>query len=152
MKCQICCWGKVLWSSLNHLLIFNSIVTSYTYPTVWKSTNIVPVPKCNQVELKNLRPISILPNLSKLFEKYLVWLLSPCLEMKNDPSHFGFKKNCKISSALVNLFNDITIRLEDTKIESVSIVSFDFSKTLETIDFGLLLKNYINFYYIIFFC
>ena len=51
-------------------LIFTNILRSSTFPNAWKLANVTPVFKKNDKQLvKNYRPISLLPLLSKIFEK-----------------------------------------------------------------------------------
>ena len=53
-------------------LIFQSCLESGKFPTEWKKTNVVPVHKKGDKQiLKNYRPISLLPIVSKIFEKLL---------------------------------------------------------------------------------
>ena len=50
---------------------FNTIVTTSTYPSVWKHAKIVPILKQD----KSFRPIAILPYLSNFFEKLVYFYL-----------------------------------------------------------------------------
>ena len=53
-------------------LIFTNILRSSTFPNAWKLANVTPIFKKNDKQLiKNYRPISLLPLLSKIFEKIL---------------------------------------------------------------------------------
>lgn len=52
--------------------IFNSYIESGYFPTQWKVSSVVPLPKTNNVKtMFDLRQIIILPVLSKAFEKIL---------------------------------------------------------------------------------
>ena len=50
---------------ITHLL--NTIITSSTFPAMWKSAKIIPVSKQD----KTYRPIAIFPYLWKIFEKLI---------------------------------------------------------------------------------
>ena len=53
-------------------LIFENCIRSSVFPILWKRGNIVPVHKKNsKQEIKNYRPISLLPIFSKVFEKII---------------------------------------------------------------------------------
>ena len=48
-------------------LIFQSCLESGKFPTEWKKANVVPVhKKCDKQILKNYRPVSLLPIVSKI--------------------------------------------------------------------------------------
>ena len=50
--------------------LFNFSLTSGTFPMAWKSALICPIPKVkNPTQLQHYRPISLLPALSKMFER-----------------------------------------------------------------------------------
>ena len=53
-------------------LLFSNILRTSCFPSMWKLANVTPVFKKNDKQLiKNYRPISLLPLLSKIFEKIL---------------------------------------------------------------------------------
>ena len=55
-------------SALYHL--FNKILITDEFPDVWKMANVQPVhKKSSRQQIKNYRPISLLPICSKIFEK-----------------------------------------------------------------------------------
>ncbi|XP_031331265.1 uncharacterized protein LOC116181009 isoform X1 [Photinus pyralis] len=53
--------------------IINSCIIDSIFPDSWKTAKVIPVPKSNApTDYKDLRPISILPCLSKVFEKIMM--------------------------------------------------------------------------------
>ena len=53
-------------------MIFRSCLENGKFPSEWKKASVVPVfKKNNKQELKNYRPISLLPVSSKIFERLL---------------------------------------------------------------------------------
>ena len=76
--------------------IFNAILRLEYYPKTWKTSQITLILKPGKPihETSSYRPISLLPTLSKLFEKLLTNRLLPLLEdLKTLPDHqFGFRK------------------------------------------------------------
>lgn len=76
-------------------LIFNAILRTNYYPSHWKISQVIMLPKPGKKpeELNSYRPISLLPTLSKAFEKLLLKRMLPILENKNlIPDHqFGFR-------------------------------------------------------------
>uniref|UniRef100_A0A1B6KCY8 Reverse transcriptase domain-containing protein n=1 Tax=Graphocephala atropunctata TaxID=36148 RepID=A0A1B6KCY8_9HEMI len=76
-------------------MIFNAVLRLEYYPSQWKVANIVVIPKPGKPahEVTSYRPISLLPLMSKVFEKLLLKRLKPVL-IENDiiPHHqFGFR-------------------------------------------------------------
>ena len=56
--------------------IFTKCISSGTYPQKWKEANIIPIHKKGRTDLAvNYRSVSLLPIVSKVFEK-LCWMLS----------------------------------------------------------------------------
>ena len=52
--------------------LINYFITSLTWPTVWKSSNISPVhKKSDETDKTNYRPVSVLSALSKIYEKVM---------------------------------------------------------------------------------
>lgn len=75
--------------------ICNAVIRLNYFPNQWKVAQIILLPKPGK-ELQNVasyRPISLLPVLSKIFEKLLLGRLLPIIEERNlIPSHqFGFR-------------------------------------------------------------
>ena len=57
------------WLSCPLTHIINSFVAVSSFPDAWKVARITPIPKSNNSNSNsNMRPISILPVLSKVFE------------------------------------------------------------------------------------
>ena len=57
--------------------LFNISLASGCFPVLWKSSNVVPIPKCKDLtNPNNYRPISLLPTLSKVLEHHVCTLLT----------------------------------------------------------------------------
>ncbi|GBP17106.1 Probable RNA-directed DNA polymerase from transposon X-element [Eumeta japonica] len=78
------------------LFIFNAMLRLEYYPNNWKVAvvKMIPKPGKDLTKAESYRPISLLPTMSKLFEKLLVAKLSPILAERNCiPDHqFGFRR------------------------------------------------------------
>ena len=62
--------GESIYKPLN--LISKSCLKTGQFPSEWKKANVVPVFKKGDKQLvKNYRPISLLPNTGKIFERLL---------------------------------------------------------------------------------
>ena len=61
--------------------VINNYIASNNFPDAWKTARISPTSKIAQtVELKDYRPVSILPVLSKVYEKLVVQQLAVFIE------------------------------------------------------------------------
>jgi hypothetical protein len=49
--------------------IFNLSLECGIFPSIWKKAHVIAVPKCAKPVISDLRPISLLPGTSKIFEK-----------------------------------------------------------------------------------
>ena len=73
---------EFLVSSLT--FVINNYVATNNFPDAWKTARISPIPKITQpVELKYYRPVSILPVLSKVYEKLVLQQLAVFIERES---------------------------------------------------------------------
>ena len=92
-------------------LIFNAMIIEGTYPDKLKLARLVPIFKGgSRKDVKNYRPISILPILDKIFEKLLYNRLVYFFEYCNiiSENQFGFRKNKNTEQAVLKLFDNIS--------------------------------------------
>lgn len=85
-------------------LLFNAYINEEVIPPCLKVSRIVPIPKIvNPKDPNDLRPISIQPNLAKLFGKCIYEQLTEHLEINNLLSQyqFGARKHHSTSHALI---------------------------------------------------
>jgi hypothetical protein len=80
---------------LTHL--YNAAFRLQYMPSYWKAAEVMMIPKPGKpaTEVASYKPISLLPVISKLFEKLLLKRLNPILDARQIiPSHqFEFRKN-----------------------------------------------------------
>ena len=122
--------------------IINTCILENKFPDLWKKAIIVPIPKIlNPNDLKDLRPISILPAISKILEKHIYHQILRFVEARNiiPNSQSGFRKNYSTSTCLVNLVNDV--RCNGDKKEITCLCLLDFSKAFDTLCHRMLLAK-----------
>ena len=84
--------------------IFNISIMTGVFPTSWKLSSIVPIPKgSDKGNPKNYRPISLLPILSKLLEKHICGLLADQLQSSGpiNESQFGCQQGKSTTTTLL---------------------------------------------------
>lgn len=124
-------------------MIFNSIIRVGYFPSQWKVASIIVIPKPGKPpeKVESYRPISLLPILSKVFEKLLLKRLRPIIKEKNlIPNHqFGFRQDHATIEQVHRVTNTIRQSLE--KREFCSAVFLDISQAFDKVwHIGLLYK------------
>ena len=91
----------------------------------------------------NYRPISMLPFLSKLFEKLMCARLDSYLKSNIlCTNQFGFRKNSNTSDAIIE-FLDYVYSLLGSK-QSTIAVYLNFSKAFDTVNHNILMSNLLH--------
>lgn len=131
---------------ITHLV--NFCIDNNIVPKCWKQGLVKPLPKIAEVkEYKDLRPICILPALSKFLERVLDMQIRDYL-LSNNLNNFyqsGFRANHSCTSALMNITDDILAATDQNKM--TALVLLDFSKAFDTIDHDILISilHFIGF-------
>ena len=104
-----------------------------------KIAKIVPLFKAGDKELfSNYRPVSILPQLSKILERLFYVRLNKFIESNNrlSENQYGFRNNRSTAHAITELVENITDSIDAKK--STIGVFIDLKKAFDTIDHKLL--------------
>ena len=103
---------------LTHL--FNAAIRLRHVPSSWKVSEVIMLPKPGKPpnELKSYRPISLLPIISKLFEKLFLKRLKPIIENTNIlPNHqFGFREKHSTIDQVHRITSTIENALEEKQV------------------------------------
>lgn len=129
---------------ITHLV--NKSITDGVVPLCWKSALVNPLPKVDRpTNLNELRPISILPYLSKLLERAVYnQLMKYVEENKMLPElQSGFRRGRGTVTALLDVIDNI---LTERDLGNGSILALlDFSRAFDCLDTQLLLAK-LNYY------
>uniref|UniRef100_A0ABD2W5R6 Reverse transcriptase domain-containing protein n=1 Tax=Trichogramma kaykai TaxID=54128 RepID=A0ABD2W5R6_9HYME len=112
------------------------------FPSAWKLSSIVPLSKKPSPSTpSDTRPISLLPELSKVLERLAHTQLTEHLSKHDllDTHQHGFKPAHSTQTALLDLTESVRSAIDDHKV--TLLVSFDFSKAFDTIDHSILLSK-----------
>ena len=148
-------WDNIstkLLKELKHPLMYpicvlvNKSLADGIFPTQLKLAKVVPIHKSkDRQNIENYRPISLLPSISKIFEKIVFKRLYSFLEAHSILYHrqYGFRPNHSTIDAILDFAQNIYKSLEKNE---VSIgVFLDLSKAFDTIDHNILLSK-LNWY------
>ena len=120
--------------------LFNSSVIETHFPTKLKCANVIPLfKKDSNTDKKNYRPISILPSISKVFERLMFRQITNYVDTIISPYLCGFRKGYSPQHALLRL-KDILNKSLDTN-EMVGLFMMDLSKAFDCIPHDLLIAK-----------
>ena len=120
---------------LAHLI--NLSLLQSTVPSQWKSATIHPIPKIQSPSTpSDLRPISVVPVLSRLTERIVVrYYLTPVLNHLPPPldlsNQFAYRPSGSTTAALITILQSVTDLL--TVHPHVYLISFDYSKAFDSL-------------------
>ena len=127
---QIC--DKAICKPLH--LIFSSCIESGIFPTEWKKANVVPIHKRDDKQnVKNYRPVSLLPIFGKIFER-LIYNEMYSFFIENDlisSNQSGFKQGDSCINQLLSITHDIYQSLDQGY--EVRGVFLDISKAFDKV-------------------
>jgi len=118
--------------AMTHLI--NVSLSTGVFPTNWKTSIVHPLPKVSTpTTVKDLRPISILPAMSKILEKIVARQLDTHLKANNilPTLQSGFRKNYSTCTALTNMFSDL-FDAKDKGRYSIVVV-LDYSQAFDSV-------------------
>ena len=124
------------------ILINRSFATG-VFPSVLKISNVIPVykNKGSRQEVSNYRPISLLSNIEKIYEKLMYSRLMGFLNHSNQiySRQFGFRKSHSTINTLINIVERIRKAIDDGKFACGVFV--DLQKAFDTVDHEILLAK-----------
>ena len=124
--------------------ILNDSITSGTVPPDFKTAVIKPLIKKKSLHtnvLKNYRPISNLPFLSKILEKVILHQLSSHLNSNNllSPHQSAYRPGHSTETTVLRILNEILTSLDDNKISVLLLL--DLSAAFDIINHEILLSR-----------
>lgn len=145
------CPTQLLKSSCNIIspvlsYIFNLSVILGVYPSKLKISKITPIYKSDdETDPSNYRPISLLSNFNRIFEKLLYFRMKEFIDKNNllYSSQYGFRKSHSTEHAVLDIVEDI-LRNMDKRYFSCGVF-IDLKKAFDTVNHEILLDK-LNFY------
>ena len=127
-------------------IIFNICIADGYFPNSLKISKIVPIYKSkSKLLVENYRPISLLPIISKFFEKYIYQHLSSYVEINNIlcDQQAGFRKKSSTNISIAK-FLDKVISGVDEGVFGLGVF-LDFRKAFDMVDHDILLDKMFHY-------
>ncbi|KAL0831107.1 hypothetical protein ABMA28_001979 [Loxostege sticticalis] len=120
--------------------LYNKCLSEGTFPGIWKSARIVPIHKDGaKTNVVNYRPISILPILSKVFERLVHDAIYPHLHNGILQEQHGFVKRRSTITNLLIYTSDLFNALDNNT--QTDCIYTDFRKAFDAVDHRILLEK-----------
>ena len=121
--------------------IWNSeIINQHTFPDNLKIADVTPVYKKDDRNLaKNYRPVSVLPTVSKIFERQLLIQTTAYIDKFLSNFLCGYRKGFNTQTALVSMLEKWKKVLDDKGYAGAILM--DLSKAFDTINYELLIAK-----------
>ena len=123
-------------------ILINKSITSGKFPDELKLAKVTPIfKKGDKSKPENYRPISILPTLSKIYERHIASQIHEFFLSKNlfYKEQSGFRKFHSCQTALTKLTDDWLKEMDDGNITGVTLL--DFRKAFDLVNHNILLEK-----------
>lgn len=133
---------KIIFPYISEIIehLFNFILTTSIFPAAWKTARVVPIPKSTIINgPDDLRPISILPVLSKVLEHILKEQIVLQCNDKIVNCQYAFRKNHSTTSLLLHLTDSIRNNLNQNKLSV--LLSLDLTKAFNSISYVSMIRK-----------
>ena len=124
--------------------IFNKTLQSGIAPTLWKESNIIPIPKVSSPnEGSDTRPISLTPCLSKVLEDIVAKWLIDNIKGKIDQRQFGCLQGASTTFCLLDMIHT-WLSFLDHPGRHLRLCFLNFSKAFDRIGYIVLIERLLD--------
>ena len=119
---------------------FNESVVSYKFLSVLKLANVKPVhKKASRLEKTNYRPVSLLPNISKIFQRCMHRQISDYFEIVLSKFQCGFRKGYSTQDCLLAMVENCKKALDQGN--EYGVLLTDLSKAFDCLPHDLIVAK-----------
>ena len=136
--------SNILSPILSHII--NKSIEKSQFPDILKNARVTPIYKAGEKSnISNYRPISVLPIISKIFEKFAYNQIYEYFNNNNFffSNQYGFRSRMGTNQAILNHLQYLYDHLDSGKI--VFSLFLDFKKAFDSVDHKILLSK-LNLY------
>ena len=134
------CSSNVISNTLAEIL--NLSISTGVYPNKLKIAKIIPIFKTDDdTDPSNYRPISLLSNSNRIFEKWIFKRMESFIAQHNmlSPSQYGFRKTLSTQHAILDIVSTIQTNMDKRLFSCGDFI--DLKKAFETVDHKILLHK-----------
>ena len=128
--------------------IVNSCLQSGTYPSIWKTEIVTPVPKVKaQEKLEQLQKMSGLLNFSKITDSILTEYLVSDMSELSDRAQYGNVKGVSVQHYLIKMLHQILLNLDkSSNSESYAVIlnMIDWSQAFDRVSHKHGIQSFID--------
>ena len=118
----------------------NEIITQKGFPNNFKLADVTPVfKKEDAFLLKNYKPVSVLPVVSKIYERIMQKQILEYIDKHLSPHLCGYRKGCGTQTALISMLEKWKLSIDNKSFAGG--VLMDLSKAFDKINHPLLLTK-----------
>ena len=130
--------ARLLWESAEFICqplahIYRSSVSSRCFPDFWKNAYICPVPKKINPSVNDYRQISLLPIISKIFERLILSSVRASFINLFGMSQHAFRPSGSTTGSLIEIHDSVTSFMENSDNLYVRLTCLDFSKAFDRV-------------------
>ena len=120
--------------------MYNTSKNHHDFPIALKLADVIPIHKTDDKNImKNYRPVSLLPIISKLFEKIMYKQISSYVDNFLSPYLFGFRKGHSTEQCLIKMLETWKKAIDEKQFAGAILT--DLSKAFDCLNHDLLLAK-----------
>ena len=121
--------------------LYQISLSTHTLPDIWKTSNIIPIPKkSNPQVLNDYRPVALTPIVMKCLVRKIKFLLLKDTDQQFDNLQFAYRPKLGTEDAIITLLHGVYEHLDKPKTHA-RLLFVDFSSAFNTIQVYLLLNK-----------
>ena len=123
-------------------IIINQMLNTGVFPDLLKISKVIPIyKKEDDTMFSNYRPISLLPSISKIFEKVILEQLATYLDRNNliHKHQYGFRKNHSTEYTSLHIVDYLNYELDKNR--TPTNIYLDLSKAFDSLYHDILLNK-----------